>query len=209
MDLLPAKDVLAAFGDITRANMQNLLNDVALVRGDGKRIEFDVRGFDFEESSALAEAEVLEILMSLDIQSDTLYKLAQIRVSQAYLTDANRAVIEKVTEEINSAPSRSEVQAQQMQAQKLTMDRSLNRATTSLTQQAQAWCGDLVFLKLALLLASIPLHNAWIPSLRDGVHAALRSRGIPLSRTFPRSGTANISNVSPAWVIGTPGRRRF
>lgn len=134
MDLLPAKDVLSAYGDITRASMQNVLTDVALVRGD--KLEFDVRGFDYEESSAIEEAEVLELLMSLDIQSDELYVQAQIRVAQAYLCDANRAIMQKVMDQIRAAPTRSEQAAQQAQAQKLAMTQSLQRSTMRITGTA-------------------------------------------------------------------------
>lgn len=136
LDMQPSKDVLASYGDGIRAGMQNLLGDVALVN-DEADIEFDVRGFNFEISPALQEAETLEIMMSLDLPSNTLYKEAQKRVAHAYLTDANRAIVQTVDDEIENAPTRSEQQAAQMQAQKLSMDRSLNRAVSGLTQQAQ------------------------------------------------------------------------
>jgi hypothetical protein len=136
LDMQPSKDILAAFGDMIRAGMQNLLGDVALVRDDPK-VEFDVRGFNFEIDPALQEAETLEILMSLDIPSDTLYRQAQHRVIDAYLSDANRAIIQTAHNEVDSAPTRSQQQAQEQQQQKLAMDRSLNRAVTGLTTQAR------------------------------------------------------------------------
>jgi len=139
-DMTPAKDVLAAFGDVIRAQGQNLLNDIALVRGDAN-IEFDIRGFNFEESSAIDEAEVLELLMSLDIQSDEFYKQAQIRVLQSYLTDANRAVIQQCIDEVNAAPTRSEQAAQEAQAQKLAMTAGLQKATMRISGAAQAQDG--------------------------------------------------------------------
>jgi hypothetical protein len=134
MDLLPAKDVLAAFGDGLRAGMQNVLNDVAAVRGEA--VEFDVRGFEFEDSTVLEEAEILELLMSLDLQSDELYKQAQIRLAQLYMADANRAVVQKVVDEITAAPTRSELAAAQAAAQKIGMARQLNRATFSVGDTA-------------------------------------------------------------------------
>jgi hypothetical protein len=136
LDMQPSRDVLAAFGDTVRAGMQNLLGDVALVRDDDK-VEFDVRGFNFETDPALQEAESLEILMSLDIPSDTFYKQAQHRVADAYLGDANRGIIQTVHNEIDAAPTRSQQAAQEQQSQKLAMDRSLNRAVTGLTTQAE------------------------------------------------------------------------
>jgi hypothetical protein len=140
LDMTPSKDVLAAFGDVVRAQGQNLLQDIALVRGD-TNIDFDVRGFNFEESSAIDEAEVLELLMSLDIQSDEFYKQAQIRVLQSYLTDANRAVIQQCIDEVNAAPTRSEQAAQEAQAQKLAMTAGLQKATARIAGTAQAQDG--------------------------------------------------------------------
>lgn len=134
MDWMPSKDVLAAYGDGIRQGAQNLLQDVALVRGDAD-IGFDVRGFNFEVAPALQLAEELEILISLDLPSDTFIKQKQVQLAQAALPDANRAVLEKVAEEINASPTRDEIAAQQQQAMKLSMDRSLNRSVTGLATQ--------------------------------------------------------------------------
>ena len=135
MDWMPSKDVLAAFGDIIRPGAQNLLQDVALVKGD-IGYEFDVRGFDFEIAPALQLAEELEILISIDLPSDTFYKAKQVQLANAALPDANRAVLQKITDEINSSPTRDELAAQQQQAMKLTMDRQLNRSVSALSTQA-------------------------------------------------------------------------
>jgi hypothetical protein len=136
LDMTPSKDVLAAFGDIVRVGAQHVLEDVAEVRGDEK-VEFDVRGFNFEINPALQEAETAEIMISLDIPSDTLNKEMQKRVAHAYLSDANRAVIQQVDDEIDAAPTRDEIAAQQAEQQKLSMDRALNRSVSSLGQSAE------------------------------------------------------------------------
>ena len=136
MDMMPSLDILSQFGDILRAGMQALLQDVALVRGDDD-IEFDVNGFVFDKP-AIAEVELAELMQGLDIPSDTLYKQMHKRVAQSYLIDSNRSVVDTVNKEIEDAPTRSEMQAQQEQAQKVSMSRSLNRSVQGLAQQASA-----------------------------------------------------------------------
>lgn len=137
MDMLPSKDVLSAYGDIVRAGSQNLLSDVAMARGlNEKDLEFDVRGFNFEINPALQEAETAEIMISLDIPSDTLTKEMQKRVAHSYLTDANRQIIQQVDDEIDAAPTRDELAAQQQQQVKLSMDRQLGRSVQAVGQSA-------------------------------------------------------------------------
>ena len=136
MDMMPSKDVLAEFGEVVRAGCQTQLMDVLAVRDDDA-IEPDVRGFNFEMSTELEEAEILEIEMSLDIPSDTFYRERQKKVIAASMPDANSDVLQKMYDEIDAAPSRSEAQAQQAQMQQLTFARGIERAVTSTGQNAE------------------------------------------------------------------------
>ena len=109
MDMAPAQDVLAAFGDILRAAMVNLLDDIAEVRGD--TISFDVRGFDFDRNGDVDEIETAALLSDLSIPSDTLQKEMFKRVARKYLQDAPPTLVALVEQEIDKAPKLSEKQA--------------------------------------------------------------------------------------------------
>ena len=136
MDMMPSKDVLSEFGEVVRAGAQNQLMDVLAVRED-EAIVPDVRGLNFEISTELQEAEVLEIEMSLDVPSDTFYKEKFKKLIAMANPDANSDVLQKMYDEVDASPSRSELAAQQAQMQQLTFARGIERAVTSTGQNAE------------------------------------------------------------------------
>jgi hypothetical protein len=136
MDMMPSKDVLSEFGEVVRAGAQNQLMDVLAVRED-EAIMPDVRGLNFEISTELQEAEVLEIEMSLDVPSDTFYKEKFKKLIAMANPDANSDVLQKMYDEVDASPSRSELAAQQAQMQQLTFARGIERAVTSTGQNAE------------------------------------------------------------------------
>ncbi len=136
MDMMPGRDILAAFGDIMRAAMQLCLTTVRDARGDND-LDFDVRGFNFENNPVVQAAEIGELLLSLPIQSNTWVKEMQKTVIRASMADANADMIEICIDEIDAAPTQDEIAAAQASAMKLNMDRSLNRSVTSVGSAAQ------------------------------------------------------------------------
>lgn len=111
MDMAPSSDVLNGLGDILRSAMRDVLLDVATVRSEDVR--FDVRGLSFDEDDEAGELATAQLAEDLDIPSDTLAKEIQKRVARVLLKDARPELIQKVEAEIEAAPTKSEIAAQQ------------------------------------------------------------------------------------------------
>jgi hypothetical protein len=126
-DMAPARDVLNYFGDIIRINMQLVLYLVAAIRKD-TTMDFDVRGFDFAESSKLLDIEEAAAVEGLQIQSETFRKERQKSVARSYAHDWNPELIATIEAEIDAAPTQEELDAQQAQLDQQTIQTSLQRS---------------------------------------------------------------------------------
>jgi hypothetical protein len=134
MDMMPSKDVMKMFGDIIRAEMQNVLNMVSLARKDD--IEWDVRGFEFKDDLNDSEVAVVTDAIALNIPSDTLDKEVYKRLARRLVPDANPSIITKIFEEIDKAPNREQRAIQSMQNRAGAVS-ALNGVTAAAKQAGQ------------------------------------------------------------------------
>ena len=128
MDMAPAKDVLAACAEWTQAALTNVLKAVALARGE-EDTDISVRMPQFDQVQTLAEIETGEALDTIDIPSDTLYKVRDRRIALAYMQDQPEDEKNAVLAELEAAPGKSVVAEQQRQAQILGFQTSLSKAS--------------------------------------------------------------------------------
>ena len=130
-DMIPASDALNGFGKILRGGMQNVLNGVALARGD-KDLTFDVNGFKFETKPATVSIALCDEYMALQIPSDSAAKYVQKRTVRDVMDGANADLIAKACTEVDASPSQSELkqqqQDQQMQMFSQSLEKSANKA---------------------------------------------------------------------------------
>jgi hypothetical protein len=129
-DMAPSRDVLNGIGDILRAGMQRVLGDVATVHGDADQ-EFDVRGFNFDDTDEAGEVATVQMARDLEIQSDTLDKEIQKRAARVLMKDGNPDVMEKIKQEIDAAPTKTEQAAQQKADQQQRMQQALSGPATT------------------------------------------------------------------------------
>lgn len=127
MDMAPSRDVLNGLGDILRAGMQAVLDDVATVRGDAD-LTFDVRGFGFDDNNEAGELATAQLAIDLDLPSDTLEKEIQKRVARVILKDARPEVVQTVEGEIDAATPKSEREEQAKAEQQQRMQGALQTA---------------------------------------------------------------------------------
>lgn len=132
IDMAPSRDVLNGMGDILRASLRTILGDVAAIRGDND-LTFDVRGFGFDDNNESGELATAQLAFDLDIPSDTLEKEVQKRVARVLLKDARPEVVQSVETEIDSAPGRSEREAQAKYEQQQRMAGALSNAMNRFT----------------------------------------------------------------------------
>ena len=128
LDMAPAKDVLAACADWTQAAMTNILKLVAMARGEDPE-QISVRMPQFDQVQTLAEIETGQALDTIDIQSDTLYKIRNRRIALAYMQDEPEDEKQIVLAELESAPGKSQAAEQQRQTQLLQFQTSLAKAS--------------------------------------------------------------------------------
>lgn len=121
MDMMPANDVLNAYGDLLRQGMENMLNSVALARGL-RNASATVTGFRFETHEKTESIALAQEFKALEIQSDTADKVLQKRVVRDVFEDERPDNIEKMVAEIDAAPSASQLAAQQQDQQSKLYD---------------------------------------------------------------------------------------
>jgi hypothetical protein len=136
MDMMPSKDVLGQYGDIVRAGMQLLGQDVSLAHGDDD-VEWDVHGFTLSTDTAAQMIELMEFAEDAEIQSDTWFQEIETRTALACIPDANRSMIDVVVGEIQNGPKKSERLAQQQEAQKLQFTNQLQRAGGAIDKRVE------------------------------------------------------------------------
>jgi hypothetical protein len=129
-DMAPSRDVLNGLGDILRAGMQRVLGDVATVHGDADQ-EFDVRGFNFDDTDEAGEVATVQMARDLEIQSDTLDKEIQKRAARVLMKDGNPDVMEKIEQEIDAAPTKTGQAAQQKADQQQRIQQAISGPATT------------------------------------------------------------------------------
>jgi hypothetical protein len=127
LDMAPAQDMLDAFGEFMRGTVQQILTDVSDANGEDPKV-ISVAWPRYDSTVALEEIALGEGLDTIDVQSDTLYKVRDRRVAMAYMEDEAQELKDTVAEEIENAPGRSVQQAAQRQAQVLQFQQSLQKA---------------------------------------------------------------------------------
>lgn len=127
-DMIPASDALNGFGKIVRMGMQNVLDDVALARGDNN-VKFDVNGFKFETKPATVSIALCDEYTGLNLPSDTALQYVQKRTVRDVMDGANADLVNKACKEIDAAPTQSELLKQKQDQQKQQFAASLNAAS--------------------------------------------------------------------------------
>jgi hypothetical protein len=128
MDMMPANDVLNAFGDCIRAGMQLTLGDVAAARGE-MDLEFDVRGFTFETKPATETIALNEEFQALGIPSKTAEKEMDKRTIRDVFEDSNEDLLDTMCKEVDAAPTRLEFAQKEQEAQLQSFKQDLQAAT--------------------------------------------------------------------------------
>jgi hypothetical protein len=133
MEMAPAVDMLAAFGDILRSEQQLILTDYKKCAGmpyEGND-QPDVNGYRFETKPIMAAIEVAQSCQDLGVadKSPTLEKYMDKQVALSIMDGANEQDKQKALEEIDSAPTRVEQKDANQQAQQEAFAKSFQRAT--------------------------------------------------------------------------------
>lgn len=126
-DMAPARDVLNFFGDIIRSNMQVILYLVAAIRQEAT-MDFDVRGFDFNETDKLLDIEEAAAVEGLEIPSETFRKERMKEVVRSFAHDWNPELIATIEAEIDAAPTQEELDQQQAEQDQQAIQTSLQRS---------------------------------------------------------------------------------
>jgi hypothetical protein len=131
LDMAPAADVLNAFGKIMRDALQQILYSVAAIRGDST-MDFDIRGLSVDDEPMIADLTVAEQIQAFGIQSDTFLKEVQKSLVRNYGASWNRDLLDVCCAEIDEAPTQSEIEAAQQEADQKVLDQKMQLATARL-----------------------------------------------------------------------------
>jgi hypothetical protein len=124
MDKTPSRDALQSYMGILGPEAQRVIDDVLIVRQFGDQITADVRMPQFVDRDSTDTLEEVQILQSMNIQSDSFDKELQKQAIRVALPEGNPALIELIEKEIEAAPTKSEMAAQQAQVQQLAFEQS-------------------------------------------------------------------------------------
>lgn len=125
LDMMPGNEVLGGLGDAMRAGMVRVLEAVVAARGASD--EPKVEGFDFQTASVPDELSVIEQLQRIDVPSDRFHKILYTRAALIAMNDQLQADKDEVVAEIEAAPTRTQLLAQQ----RADVEAGLARATES------------------------------------------------------------------------------
>ena len=121
LEMDPANDAMQALGKLLTPFEQNVINDIFLARnlvpGASLEVSTDVRGYDFTPSITAEEVDVAQAVLDMKIPSDTLVKLLQKKIGLRAIQTANKEEKDTVTEEIDAAPTQSELDTQEAKVQ--------------------------------------------------------------------------------------------
>lgn len=138
-DMLPARDVLTALGNILKAGMQGVYQDAIDVRGFD--LEIDIRGFDFEDKLTAERIDALEKASILSINSTTFEREFQKEAARAALPDLNPETLTIIDSEIDTNPTPSEQAAQQAEEQQAKMLSGFNQQLSSVDNSGKSTSG--------------------------------------------------------------------
>lgn len=119
MDMMPANDVLNAYGDLLIPAMQEVFADVVVARGgDEEAVKMDVNGFHFEVKPATESVSLYQEFQAAEIfeASETLERVMVQRIAADAVEDQNDDTKQKIKDEIDAAPmsaARAEAEKQQ------------------------------------------------------------------------------------------------
>lgn len=136
MDMMPSNEALNYFGDIIRAGMQVVGQDVSAARGqDG--VEWDVFGFVFETKPITQSIAVAQELDTLGIfqASPTLERETMKMVAHDFLEDRNETIKKQVDSEIDQMKT-SQQKMQEMNAVQQQQDQAFQTSFQRLTSKS-------------------------------------------------------------------------
>jgi hypothetical protein len=115
MDMAPSKDIANAFGDIMRQAIKGIAEDAALIAG--RTIEAEVSGLEAQDDGAIVDIAEAEAALDLNVPSPTFDTYVYGRVASRVMRRAPPDTKTLAQKEIETAPSRQEMAAQQMKQQ--------------------------------------------------------------------------------------------
>lgn len=136
MDMMPAQDVMNEYGDIIIASMQQLLDMVAQARGDSN-VRADVRGLKFGKTATLDQVQLAEAVLAIGTGSETFEKEVKKQLVSDYLPDANPETLEKISDEIDAAPTDEEKAQADAKAKQMQYSASLAKTVSAFNQPPQ------------------------------------------------------------------------
>jgi hypothetical protein len=110
MDMAPSTDILNGYGKILRLGMADVLTDIADIRGEEHP---EVTGLEFDDDDLQAELSLVQTAENLQIPSETLRKENFKGAARKMLRGRDPATIKTVESEIDTAPTREELAAQE------------------------------------------------------------------------------------------------
>ena len=114
IDMAPSGDVSNLFGDIIRAGMVSVLDDISSILGHS--LNFYVRGFEFTNLPAAIELQDAMSFKTLGLPSVTAEKENYKKVLEARFPDINPSLMDAMKNEVDAAPT-DEMKAQMQQEQ--------------------------------------------------------------------------------------------
>jgi hypothetical protein len=114
------------FGARHRADMQLLLSDVALVRGDAE-FKADIGWQKFDDKPTMAAISVAQAVQDLGIENPVFERELDKRVISAALDDANGETKAAALKLVDESPSRSEKKTAEQQMQQQAFAKSFQR----------------------------------------------------------------------------------
>ncbi len=133
MDKAPSRDAMCAYGDIIRAGMQQVYQDVLDIRGFDT-IVVDVRGLDFSDKATAEDLDLLEKSTIIPMNSTTYEREVMKKNARLALPDMNPEVLAIIDDEIDSNPTPSEQEAAQQEQERQDM---INKFAGSFKQADQ------------------------------------------------------------------------
>jgi hypothetical protein len=102
-EMAPAASVLNNIGSLIKNVLQQTLDAIAAIRGEN--VKSDLRGFSFVQDQSASNIDIALAFKALDIQSVTALRESQKQVVRSlFRNDANAALVDKMTSEIDAAP---------------------------------------------------------------------------------------------------------
>ncbi len=139
LDMAPSSDVLNEFGAILREATRQTIEDAAYASAMPPDLAIEIQGFAFEDRDELGEIVSVQAALDLNIPSDTFEKFALKRAALHFMEDASSSQLrDKVAQEIETAPTKSERAQMQQQAQAGTFGHSLETSLAKIAAREAA-----------------------------------------------------------------------